>query len=289
MHNNIDLVTVTCTRDRGIQQLQSYSIDLMLTAPCDHYILIEDNQLGLQAWYDTLSPYYTHHRLHLIAGNSLLPPDCYANDSRRKNGWHRSAVLKLLAATKVQSEKYLMLDSKNFFVHPQLLDDWPITDGNGIVEDYDNRGWVEIDKFCISNNIPIPKKVYNSSTPFMVDTAIVREIVKHDILALFFDKKEWWSSEIFLYSIFSQYAGNQLQSRSVPNVTFWNTERNLDKSTLTDVHTWPNMRTFGIHRDVCRLGKDLTEFIYFLNEIGFDRNTVENMLTQYELDIDKNQ
>jgi hypothetical protein len=280
MLNNIDLVTVTCARDIGIQQLQSYSIDLMLTDPCNHYVIVEDN-LNIETWYDTLIPYYTKHQLHLISGGSLLPPECYVNDSRKKNGWHRSAVLKLLAVKKIQSDKYLILDSKNFFVHPQSVNDWPLEDGNGIIDKYDSNGWDEIDKFCLDNHIPVPDNVYNSSTPFIVSTNVVKKIIEFDFLPLFFDKKDWWSSEIFLYSIFTQWAGNKLKSTPTPNLTFWNTERLLNTETLTDCYTWPNMRTFGLHRHVIELGTDLTEFIDFLVGIGFDKNIVENTLTQY--------
>jgi len=285
MLTNTDLVTITCTRDRGIQELQSYSLDLMVTDPCNHYVVVEDNKVSIEDWQTMLSPYYTRHHLHLIPGTSLLPPEYYVNDSRIKNGWHRSAVLKLLIADKIQSNKYLILDSKNFFVHKQLLNDWPLTDGNGIIEQYDSRGWNEVDEFCLKHNISIPKEVYNSSTPFMVDTAIVKGIIKFDILSLFFNKLKWWSSELFLYSIFTQHFGNKLTSEPAPNVTFWNTERQLDTETLTDIYTWPNMKMFGLHRDVLRLESDLTELIDFLVEIGFDKNIVATTLTQYEQDI----
>jgi len=285
MLTNTDLVTITCTRDRGIQELQSYSLDLMVTDPCNHYIVVEDNKVSIEDWRTMLSPYYTRHHLHLIPGTSLLPPEYYVNDSRIKNGWHRSAVLKLLIADKIQSNKYLILDSKNFFVHKQLLNDWPLTDGNGIIEQYDSRGWKEVDDFCSEHNIPIPKEVYNSSTPFMVDTVVVKNIIKFDILSLFFNKLKWWSSELFLYSIFTQHFGNKLTCEPAPNVTFWNTERQLDTETLTDIYTWPNMKMFGLHRDVLRLESDLTELIDFLIEIGFNKNFVENTLTQYEQDI----
>jgi hypothetical protein len=257
----------------------------MVAEPCNHYVVVEDNKVSIEEWQTMLSPYYTRHHLHLIPGISLLPPEYYVNDSRIKNGWHRSAVLKLLIADKIRSNKYLILDSKNFFVHKQLLNDWPLTDGNGIIEQYDSRGWKEVDDFCSEHNIPIPKEVYNSSTPFMVDTAIVKSIINFDILSLFFNKLKWWSSELFLYSIFTQHFGNKLTSEPAPNVTFWNTERQLDTEILTDIHTWPNVKMFGLHRDVLRLESDLTELIDFLVEIGFDKNLVENTLTQYEQDI----
>lgn len=267
--------------------LQSYSLDLMVTDSCIHHVIVEDNGMTQEEWLALLGPYYTRHRLNLIPGNALLSTEYYENDSAIRNGWHRSAVLKLLTSQHVQADKYLILDSKNFFVHEQNLNDWPIHDGNGILETYDSRGWSEIDSFCAKHDIPVPTQVYNSSTPFVLDTATVKEIVKFDILPLFFNKKSWWSSEIFLYSIFTQYLGQPLTQSAVPNVTFWNTERALDKTTLNDCYTWPNMRAFGLHRDVLKLKTDLTQLMDFLIEIGFDSNTVTQALEQYRQDIGK--
>jgi hypothetical protein len=257
----------------------------MVANPCNHYVVVEDDKISMEQWHAMLSPYYTCHRLHLISGTALLSSEYYGNDSDIKNGWHRSAVLKLLIADKIQSKKYLIIDSKNFFVRAQSLNDWPLTDGNGIVDRYDSWGWTEVDVFCLKNNIVIPEKVYNSSTPFIVDTTIVKEIIKFDILPLFFNKKEWWSSELFLYSIFTQHVGNKLKSKPAPNVTFWNNERKLDTKTLTDVYSWSNIRMFGLHRHVLQLGTNLTEFIDFLVGLGFNQHTVENTLKQYKQDI----
>jgi len=285
MLNNVDLVTITCARDFSIQQLQSYSMELMLTEPCDHYIVVEDSKLDLETWHNMLDQYYVRHRLHLISGTSLISSAGYANDSYKKNGWHRSAVLKLLISKHIQSKKYLILDSKNFFVHSQTLMDWPIQDGNGLVTKYNCHGWTEIEEFCLKHSLPLPSEVYMSAMPFMVDTDIVKEIVKYDIETLFFDKQQWWSSEVLIYSIFTQHAGNQLQPQLVPNVTFWNTERQLSIETLKDIHNWTNMRSFGLHRHVVDLGTDLHDLTEFLIELGFDRKTVENTLEQYRQGI----
>ena len=285
MLTNTNLVTVTCTRDRGIQELQSYSLDLMVTDPCDHYIVVEDDKVSIGDWRTMLSPYYTRHRLHLTPGTSLLSPEYYASDSQIKNGWHRQSVLKLLIATHIQSNKYLILDSKNFFICKQSLNEWPLDEGNGIVEKYDSRGWTEVDEFCLEHNIHKPDNSYSVTTPFIVNTDVVKDIIKFNILPLFFNKKKWWASEFFLYSIFTQHFGNQLTSEPTPNLTFWNTERKLDTETLTDIYTWPNMKMFGLHRDVLKNKTDLTEFVNFFVNIGFDKNIVVTALTQYEQDI----
>jgi hypothetical protein len=119
----------------------------------------------------------------------------------------------------------------------------------------------------------------------MVNTAIVKDLIKFDILSLFFNKLGWWSSEFFLYSVFSQHVGNKLKSEPVPNITFWNTERKLDITTINDVYTCPNMRTFGLHRDVLKLDIDITALVEFLIKIGFDGNIIKTALKQYKQDV----
>ena len=57
MLTNTDLVTITCTRDRGIQELQSYSLDLMVMDPCNHYVVVEDGKVSMEQWRTMLSPY----------------------------------------------------------------------------------------------------------------------------------------------------------------------------------------------------------------------------------------
>ena len=104
-------------------------------------------------------------------------------------------------------------------------------------------------------------------------------------MPLFFNKLRWWSSELFLYSIFTQHAGNKPTVEPAPNVTFWNTERPLDTKTIADIYTWPNIKMFGLHRHVLTNKTDLSDFINFLTGIGFNKNLVETMLKQYEQDI----
>jgi hypothetical protein len=274
-----DLVTITCTRDRGIQRLQSYSLDLMIKDPCDHYVVIEDRGLTLDEWQKILSPYYTRHRLHLIP--SMIPEKYYPST----NGWTRQQVLKLLIAEKINGKRYLLLDSKNFFVHNQSLSQWPVNNGNGIIQSYNSFDWEEINEFCAKHNIPISKEIYMSCTPFVCDTHLVKEILKFDIFPLFFEKKNWWSSEILLYSIFSQFFGNTLKKiEHVPNVTFWSSERVLSTETLRDIYSWPDLRMFGLHRAMIYLKIDLFEFIRFLIDIGYDRDIVTSSLKTYKQD-----
>lgn len=288
MKNNIDLVTVTFSGDCSMQKFQSYSVDKMITTPCNHYVIVEDDKIPLEKWYSFLSPYYSKHKLHLIPGKSLLPEKYYNNDSKLCNGWHRQNALKLLISDQIHSDKYLIIDSKNFFICRQSLNTWPITEGNGLLVDtqlHITNRWAELDNFCLNHNIKVPSKVYDASTPFVVHTDTVKKIIQFDILPLFFDKKNWWVSEFYLYSFFIQHFGNRLQSVDVTNVTFWDTKHSMSVENLRDILKWPNIKSLGLHRDMLKLNINLDGLFDFLVEIGFDKKTVEDMLKQNQESI----
>ena len=286
------LVTIACSRDRAIQELQSYSIDKFIKDPCEHIIVIEDNKISYDEWYAMLSPYYTKHKLILL--KTLLSKDTYANDSVIKNGWHRSIFLKLLVANTVTTSRYLVLDSKNFFINSVILDEWPCNEGNHLVEQLhlnrklsNGRSWPEFFQFADKHNIPITDNAYSTTTPFMFNTTIVREILTLDDLYPLFFNREGWASEFFLYSIYTQNQGNQLVNGPAVNVTFWNTERKLNNKTLTDIYSWPNLKSIGLHRDIIAHNTDLTELYNFLDSINFDSDVVVKCLTQYRKDLNE--
>jgi len=287
--NDVTLVTITCSRDRAIQKLQSYTIDKFINEPCNHIVIIEDDQVSFNEWYAELSPYYTKHKLILL--NTLLDKNSYRNDTKKKNGWHRSALLKLMVANQVHTDRYLLLDSKNFFIKPVNLDEWPCVEGNYLVEPLqidgrlaNGRVWPNLFEFGKQHNIQIPKNTYSTTTPFIVNTNIVKNLIDLDVKSLFLNNLGW-SSELFLYSVYTQHLGNELKNGPTVNVTFWNDERTADLETLTDIFSWPNIKSFGVHRDFMRLNLDLTEMYNFLESIDFDKQLVETCFGQHQKDL----
>lgn len=290
------LVTITCSRDRAIQKLQSYTIDKFIQKSCCHIIIVEDNQIPLWEWQKELGSFYTNHKLVLM--NSWLDNLSYKNDSYKKNGWHRSALLKLLAAEYVTTEKYLLLDSKNFFVKQANLDNWPCEEGNHLVEPLhsnsqlskgrlsNGRLWPNLFEFGKKHKIPISQNTYSTTTPFMVQTHVVKKLLKLDIASLFLNSTGW-SSELFLYSVYAQYLGIKLINGPTINVTFWNNERTADTETLTDIFSWTHLLTFGFHRDFMKLNLDLIDLYNFLTFINFDRQLVESCFDQYRKDLNE--
>ena len=91
----MDLVTVTCGRDKKIMGLQSHSIDKFIAKPCTHWVLIEDNTMSIEEWQSYLQPHYTRHSLKLIK-NFLPEEDCV--DTVVAQGWHRQQILKFMIA-----------------------------------------------------------------------------------------------------------------------------------------------------------------------------------------------
>ena len=285
------LVTITCSRDRSMQKLQSYTIDKFVQGACNHIIIVEDNKIPLSEWQTELAPFYNKHHLMLL--DTLLDNDSYQNDSVKKNGWHRSALLKLMAAEHVNTEKYLLLDSKNFFVRQVNLDSWPCDEGNHLVEPLHSNGqlsngrsWPNLFQFGKKHSIPITKNTYSTTTPFMVKTNTVKNLLKLDIASLFLNNTGW-SSELFLYSVYAQYLGTKLINGPTVNVTFWNNERTADIKTLTDIFSWTHVLMFGIHRDFMRINFDLTKLYNFLEFIDFDKQLVQTCFDQYRKDLNE--
>ena len=230
----------------------------------------------------------------LVLLNTLLDADNYVNDSVIKNGWHRSAILKLLAANVVETSRYLLLDSKNFFINPAVLDQWPCAEGNHLVEQLhvnnqlsNGRNWPNLFEYVKTHNINLPDNTYSTTTPFMVHTKLVQQLLNTGDVASLFLNNLGWSSELFLYSVYTQHVGNKLVGGPTVNVTFWNVERTADYSTLSDIASWPDLLCLGLHRDFMNINSNLTDLCNFLESRNFDRLLVDKWLTQYKVDINE--
>jgi hypothetical protein len=217
---------------------------------------------------------------------TLLPKSCYQNDTPTKYGWHRQALLKLVVAEKVLQDRYLILDTKNFFIKDTVLQDWPCTEGNNIVKDINKvmPTWPNLGKFCQDYNIPMPEKTWSPTTPFMVKTNTVRDLIKYKDLYSMFLSNFGYSSELILYSVFAHHRGCLLQEGPTANITFWNNERDLNKTTLEEFYSWPELKTIGLHRYIFKHFDDLSNLIDWSVEKGLDRITVEKCLVRYQQD-----
>jgi len=62
----MDLLTVTCSRDKNEMALQAHSIDMWVQNPCRHVVIIEDDLMPLSEWESLLNRFYKRHELCLI-------------------------------------------------------------------------------------------------------------------------------------------------------------------------------------------------------------------------------
>jgi hypothetical protein len=161
---------------------QAESIQKFL-APCEHLVIIEDKEFDKSFWIEHLSSYYTNHKLTLKSYNKFV--------SFKYNGWVRQQAFKLLAALECE-DKYLILDSKDFFIRPNKLSDWDEYVGSNII---DNIGYFvkpqkDTDNWYLKLSLTyasyfkndIVEEVFEPTTPFVIDTLYInRSKLHHDV------------------------------------------------------------------------------------------------------------
>lgn len=194
------IVTVTQLPDINQLRFQAHSIDLWITDPITHWVIVEDRS-DLDQWRQELAPFYRHHRLELHP--TLLPNDQYDREDR--DGYRRQQLLKLRASQLVNADRYMVLDSKNFFWRTQSLAAWPTLDGRPIITDVNATGprqpWID----DVARNLGLKsiQHTYEVLTPFVVTTEIAQKCCEFD-LELFWNelsqRTDYWDSEFVFYS-----------------------------------------------------------------------------------------
>ena len=274
-HPNIDLVTVTCARDFDQMILQAHSIDVFVKPGCHHWVYIEDCNIPLNVWQQSLEPHYKNHQLHLVQNTE---PYLIAGFN---SGWQRQQVIKLEAADNVQSRSYLCLDSKNFFVKPTDPRHWPIAQGNNLVrsimKDLPFVPWMK--NFCQEHELKFNFSVCEPVTPFRLDTALVKSLLKLDIHQIF-AKATGNISEFVLYSIYSQSQGHYLPSGPTANYTFWSVDEIMCENIefFEQLYHMPLLKSMGVHRTVLKsMARPPQVFFEWCNSKGLDQNLVQNI------------
>lgn len=271
----MDLVTVTWSSDLNFLKLQSFSINKFIQTPCVHWVIIEDDVINIDQWRQEIGSYYQNHTLKLIHHSEI-------SSNKNNRGWIRQQVLKLQIAQYIESKSYLILDSKNFFINPTDLNDWPIVEGNGSLhfDLSEHPSWEEWVDYCaLQTELNKPKIFWAPETPFRVDTSIVKEILKLDIDNMFNNCEN--PSEFLLYRFFSQ-TSIRAQERIVytlwpgttpPNIEILEEERkNVIMFSLHKRFIKENLLSFSIIAD-------------WLKRIGFPELLVSNLSTRLKIKV----
>lgn len=123
MTEKLPIITVTCTRDLPLLELQAQSICLYLDKSCPVWIIV--NETDTTEWFEyfnkNIRDYYKDHKLTLLTLSEFDGEWFHWVPSTINPwavGWETQQVLKLAVATKLSSVGYLILDSQNFLIKP---------------------------------------------------------------------------------------------------------------------------------------------------------------------------
>ena len=275
----MDLVTVTCTRDFEQMILQAHSIDVFLTRPCRHWVFVEDQTTELDTWRQALSPWYKKHKLELLPARNYDIPGI-------NTGWDRQQLIKMEAAKFVRTKSYLVLDSKNFFVKPTNLYNWPVSEGNNLIYDIkrDQPFITWLTMFCKDHELSFSSTACEPVTPFRLDTNTVLKLLDLDI-AKIFSNPEGGVSEFVLYSIYTQSQGRQLPEGPTANVTIYDQKILLsdDSAIFEDMYSWPLVCQLGLHRkSLENLPKHPRVFCQWLASKGLELSVINNVMQRWQ-------
>lgn len=299
----MELLTITCERDLPDMLLQAHTINKFVDDLSVHRIAVEDGSKSYQEWVDILSPYYTKHNFELFW---FKRPDLdyssefiqYPHRPDAKSGigglgWRRQQILKIqMTASLAESERVLVLDSKNIFVRPTSLASWPVKHGNDEYVSIETintnpllftiKNWIEhLEK---DHGLTPPKKFAKIlETPFVWQTDIVEKMWNdYDIPALFMNPDVIPNSEFHMYFFFVDPKELEEPQARICRVLMWTNVEDYDKYILdaTKHCDTINSPTHGLHRQTRQDMSPNSIEIYrkWLTDKGLDDKLVYNYL-----------
>lgn len=299
----MELLTVTCERDLCDMLLQAYSIDKFIQDRCKHHVVIEDGSKSFQEWKDILSPYYTNHDLvlHYYERPDLDFIDDFIPYPHRPDaksgiggiGWRRQQVLKMAITAELDCEAVLVLDSKNIFVRPTVLESWPVRHGNGEYLTYQEiqthsalrsiKDWVH--HLRDDWNLVIPDKfAMILETPFVWQTSIVKDIwAKYPVEDMFMNLDVIPNSEFHMYFFFVPPKEVEETYSGICRVVMWN-PKELSYETFIqekiDYCDKVDSPTHGLHRQTRQDMTQESTYIYrkWLTNKGLDAKLVDDYI-----------
>jgi hypothetical protein len=282
-----DLVTVTCNKDKRYMQLQAESIQKFLY-PCAHWVIINEDDVDIDAWEKFLSPFYDKHKLILLSREQLIPNRhdhtswcLHEVLNHPLSGYLLQNVLKLEIAKIIQTD-YLVVDTKNFFIKPSHLDEWDNYIGSEFVEFIDDvpESFLKLFPFATGNksifgeaivsyaeqlNKEIPKYYFSPKTPFKIcHDVLLPYLIDDQLLQLILFNKDMQilasPSEFAFYSLLIQdrirFGKNTIASRTESKVeikfVFMNSDFEKDLKSEGECFRFfdaPNFKLLGFHRD----------------------------------------
>jgi hypothetical protein len=254
----IPIITITCLRDLPLLQLQAQSINLYLDKNCPVWIVVNENDTA--NWFDcfdkNIRHYYKDHNLTILTLDDFKSEWSQWIPSMRNPwavGWETQQVLKLAVSKKLNTLRYLILDSQNFLIHSWSPSQYGLV--NGKIP-------------CRPGHHVMPLEIYNDylktlnmdepthnigkmsiCTPIFFHTDLVKSLIDSQgsisNFTSWFKKASRIKSEFILYELWAEkHGGMYCYHYMIPEIEDWAN---------------PYLRD-------CRSEKDFQDFINF---VGF--------------------
>ena len=269
----MDLVTIACERDIQDLLLQAHSIDKFIDRPCRHWITVEDESLTPEEWHGLLSSYYTRHKLFLTFSKR---PDLHFNEPFNL-GWRRQQKLKLQTGAITGADRVMVLDAKNFFIRPTVLDDITLRHGNG-------RYATELPPMAklwndfLVNELQLPSPVLKPaplSTPTIYDVSVLQSLDIENI----FERDVVPAGEVLYYFF-------HVKDFDPPSDVLLGALRYNDNPNdiVNHIRKAQNSFTHGLHRRARKEMNDFAKSLYtdWLISLGLNSMLVNNYV-YYEM------
>jgi hypothetical protein len=268
----MNIVTVTCTRDKFAMLLQAQSINLYVTTKVTHYVIIQDLTTSYAEWEELLQPYYQYHELTII-------PNWLNNDL---NGWTQQQLLKFESSKFINSDRYLILDSKNLFIKSTSLEEFTLEGHRHYVStSLLTKQYSKWYRYIMENlNATLPKMSWVPQTPFTVNTKVIKLITDINLEKFFVDFNNRYPndhpSEFLLYRFFSDIPKNKHNYQHI----IWDQQFLKKLNEIDD-----EVICLGIHREALRntslTNTDVINLVEWLVTLNFEKQAVLNFVNSF--------
>jgi len=216
---NTPIVTVTCTRDLPLLELQAQSVYHYLDTECPVYIIVnESNMLDWLDYFDkNIRHFYDKHKLKILFRDAF-PGEWQQWIPSKINPWHvgweTQQILKLAIAEHLTTDAFLVCDSQNFLIKNWSAD-YNIPEGKipyrtgiyampiDIWQEYSKR----LDLDLKSPN----SQTISMCTPIFLHTQLVQSLIKSkggvQKFSSWFKTASRVKSEFVLYALWAEKHG----------------------------------------------------------------------------------
>lgn len=283
------LVVVTCDKDRWSFEMLCRSIHKFLKPSPILIIVNENDPESWQTWYKEIMYLLDGHRVKVKNKYDFWDEEIADHlHPLRRSGWIDQQVLKLYAGKFVDSNEYVVLDSKNFFIKPTSLRDILQIKSEYITSWAPKNLKNTVDLYCSMLNLRFTHKILpltQNTTPYVIYKDYALALIKHfgdieNFYKVFTESaipKEFTAAEFFLYEIFTfkNRRNNKGQCQS-NNIGFWHFHiEDLDYKIDDFVNLFekhrknPEIFTSGLHKSL-RQYITLEEINLFFLQIELD-------------------